>query len=135
MAISSSSKHSSSRVKSDSHYIATYNAIMACPAARGLLIDLQILDSKASVAYKEAITLKWNAKFQLVPLDMHRQNQDQRVICTFKDHFLAILASVDSAFPPYLWDLQLNSPSIFSDKPCSIQGLAGKNFSRGPFRL
>jgi hypothetical protein len=28
-------------------------------------------------------------------------------ICTFKDHFLAILANVDSAFPPYLWDLLL----------------------------
>ena len=38
---------------------------------------------------------------------MHRRNQAERAIRTFKDHFLAILAGVDSAFPPYLWDLLL----------------------------
>ncbi len=70
-------------------------------AARGLSVDLQILDNKASAEYKEAITLKWNAKFQLVPPDMHRQNRAGCAICTFKDHFLAILASVDSTFPLY----------------------------------
>jgi hypothetical protein len=35
------------------------------------------------------------------------QNQSGCTICTFKDHFLAILAGVNSAFPPYLWDLLL----------------------------
>jgi len=34
-------------------------------AARGLSVDLQILDNEASAAYKEAITFKWNATFQL----------------------------------------------------------------------
>ncbi len=38
---------------------------------------------------------------------MHRQNQAEHAICTFKDHFLAILAGVDTAFLPYLWDLLL----------------------------
>ncbi len=76
-------------------------------AARGLSIDLQILDNKASAAYKEAITFKWNANFQLVPPDMHCRNQAERTIGTFKDHFLAILAGVDAAFSPYLWDLLL----------------------------
>jgi hypothetical protein len=76
-------------------------------AARGLSVDLQILDNEASLAYKEAITFKWNATFQLVPPDMHRCNQAERAICTFKDHFLAILAGVDAVFPTYLWDLLL----------------------------
>ena len=76
-------------------------------AARGLSVDLQILDNEASLAYKEAITFKWNAKFQLVPPDMHRRNRAKRAICTFKDHFLAILSGVDAAFPPCLWDLLL----------------------------
>ncbi len=49
--------------KSDRYRIATYNAIMTCLAARGLLVDFQILDNKASTAYKEAINFKWNAKF------------------------------------------------------------------------
>jgi hypothetical protein len=43
-------------------------------AARGLAVNHQILDNEASTTYKEAITFKWNAKFQLVPPDMHRCN-------------------------------------------------------------
>jgi hypothetical protein len=95
------------KTKSDRHCIAAYNAIMTHLAAKGLSVDLQILDNKASAAYKEAITFKWKATFQLVPPDMHRRNQAERAIHTFKDHFLAILAGVDAAFPPYLWDLLL----------------------------
>jgi hypothetical protein len=49
--------------KSDRHCIAAYNTIMTCLAARGLLVGLQILDNKASAAYKDAITFKWNTKF------------------------------------------------------------------------
>jgi hypothetical protein len=57
-----------------------------------------------NLAYKEAITFKWNAKFQLDLPDMHCRNQAERAILRFKDHFLAILAGINSAFPPYLWD-------------------------------
>jgi hypothetical protein len=93
--------------KSNRHRIAAYNAIMTRLAARGLSVDLQILDNEASSAYKEAITFKWNATFQLVPPDMHHRNRAERAIRTFKDHFLAILAGIDAAFPPYLWGLLL----------------------------
>jgi len=89
---------------------ARLNALQAAVThsiTRGLSIDLQILDNEASSTYKEAITFKWNAKFQLVPPYMHRRNRAERTIRTFKDHFLAILAGVDAAFPPYLWDLVL----------------------------
>jgi hypothetical protein len=60
--------------RSNTHCIAVYNAIMTCLAAHGLSVDLQILDNKAIAAYKQAITFTWHAKFQLVPLDMHRHN-------------------------------------------------------------
>jgi hypothetical protein len=80
---------------------------MTCMAARRLSVDLQILDNEAILAYKEAITFKWNITFQLVPPDMHRRNWAERTICIFKDHLLAILAGIDAAFPPYLWDLLL----------------------------
>jgi hypothetical protein len=65
MAISSSSKNASP--KSDRHCTAAYNAIMTRLAARVFLVDLQILDNKASAAYKEAITFKWNAKIPNCP--------------------------------------------------------------------
>jgi len=46
------------KTKSDHHCIAVYNLIMTRLAARGLSVDLQILDNEASSAYKEAITFK-----------------------------------------------------------------------------
>jgi hypothetical protein len=93
--------------KSDRHRIAAYNTIMTHLAGRGLSINLQILDNKASSAYKEAITFKWNTTFQLIPSDMHCCNWAECAICTLKDHFLAILAGIDATFPPYLWYLLL----------------------------
>ena len=84
--------------KTDRHLITAYNTIITCLAACGLSVDLQILDNDASSAYKEAVTFKCNATFQLVPSDMYCRNRAECAICTFKDHFLAILASVDTAF-------------------------------------
>jgi hypothetical protein len=104
------------KFKSDCQCIAAYNTIMTCLAARGHSIDLQILDNKASSAYKEAITFKWNATFQLVSLDMHHCNRVECTICTFKDHFLAILA-IGSAFPPYLWNLLLPQAKLTLNLP------------------
>ena len=90
------------KTKSDRHRIVAYNAIMTRLAACGLSVDVQILDNKASSTYKEAITFKWNATFQLVPPDMHHCNLAERAIHTFKDHSLAILAGINGAFLPYL---------------------------------
>jgi len=75
--------------------------------ARGLSVDLNIRDNEASADFKKVITETWRAKFQLVPLDMHRRNKAEQMIRHFKNHFLSILAGVDTAFPPYLWDLLL----------------------------
>jgi hypothetical protein len=95
------------KIRSDKHRIAAYNSIMTRIAARGLSVDLQILDNEASAAYKQAIAFTWQSKFQLVPPEMHRINRVECAIRTFKDHFLSILGDVDQSFPPYLWDLLL----------------------------
>ena len=51
------------KTRNDRHWIAAYNAIMSQLVARSLANGLQILDNEASAAYKEAITVKWGAKF------------------------------------------------------------------------
>jgi hypothetical protein len=71
---------------------------------KGHKVDLQILDNEVSAAFKKAITETWQSAYQLVPPNVHRRNAAERAIRTFKAHFLAILAGVDIAFPPYLWD-------------------------------
>jgi hypothetical protein len=47
------------KTRSDKHCIAAYNTIMTRLAARGLAVDLQILDNETSAAYKHAITVTW----------------------------------------------------------------------------
>jgi hypothetical protein len=118
----------------DRHCIAAYNTITTCLAAHGLSVDLQILDNEASSAYKEAITFKWNATFQLVPPDMHHRNRVERAICMFKDHFLEILAGVMQPFHLTFgtsFSRKLNLPSISYDRPLSTLGSVGGIFFRG----
>ncbi len=124
------------KTRNDRHHIAAYNSIMTRLAARSLAVNLQILDNEASNAYKEAIIFKWNTKFQLVSTDMHHCNQAGCAIHTFKNHFLLILAGVDAAFPPYLWDLLLPQAELtlnLLQQATLNPRISAWEFSQGPF--
>ena len=49
------------------HRLRAYDEIMQRLTDRGMIMDLQILDNKASAANKHIITIKWGVAFQLVP--------------------------------------------------------------------
>jgi hypothetical protein len=51
-------------------------------------------------------------EYQLVPPHCHRRNAAERAIRTFKEHFVAGLASVDPTFPLHLWDRLLPQAEI-----------------------
>ena len=93
--------------RQDRHRIAAYSSIMTCLRESGHAVDLQVLGNKASKEHRRMITQTGKSTFQLVPLDVHRRNEAKRAIRTFKAHFLAILAGVDSDFPSSLWDTLL----------------------------
>ncbi len=84
-----------------------YNSIMSHLADRGHLVNLQILDNKASAEYKQTIKTRWKVRFQLMPPNVHCHNWAEQGIRTFKDHFIAILAGIDKTYPKSLWDLLL----------------------------
>ena len=78
----------------------------------GMLFNLQILDNEASSKFKHLITEDLGIKYQLVPPDIHRRNAVERVIWTFKSHFLSILAGIvpdfqknygTTSFPKLKW--------------------------------
>ena len=93
--------------RSDKHRMLAYHDIMQPLKARGMLVDLQIMDNEASAEYKRIITLEYGVKYQLVLTHIHRRNAAKRTIRTFKAHFLAIMTGVAADFPQYLWDLLL----------------------------
>ena len=72
-----------------------------------LIVNIQILYNEASAEYKRAIKKKRNANYQVVPPNTHRSNAAERAICTFKSHFLFILAGVAPDSQRNLWDLLL----------------------------
>jgi hypothetical protein len=58
---------------------------------------------EASAALKSYLTENY-VGYQLVPLYFNRRNAAERTIKTFKEHFVAIIASADPYFPLNLWD-------------------------------
>ena len=70
---------------------------------RGFHTKFYRLDNECSEKLKLYLK-KHEIEFQRVPPCIHRRNAAERAISIFKDHFLSGLASVNPAFPPYLWD-------------------------------
>jgi hypothetical protein len=68
----------------------------------GIVPKHQVLDSKASAAYKKAIDDS-NMTYELVPPDNHHCNMAEKAIQTFKDHFVGILSDCAPTFPLHLW--------------------------------
>ena len=84
--------------RKDKHIIRAYNSIMQKLADRGHHVDVQILENEVSADFKKTIVKDWGASYQLVPPNVHRRNIAERVIRTFKAHFLTILARLDPDF-------------------------------------
>ena len=108
---------------------------------RGLRPHLHTLDNEASTILKEFLTAE-NVEYQLVPPHIHRHNSAERAIQTFKNHFIAGLASTDPNFPLSNWcrllpqaELTLNllRPSRLNPKLSAYAQLEGAfDFNRTP---
>jgi hypothetical protein len=103
------------------HYEA--NAILATPVAglddksifkaykmhfdnlisKGYKPKINIMDNQATKHIKVFLT-EQQCQLQLVEPHNHRLNATERAIQTFKDAFIAALATTDSNFPLQLWD-------------------------------
>ena len=70
---------------------------------RGLKPQLQRLDNEASDILREFMQDK-DIKFQLTPAGLHRRNNTERAIHTFRNYFIAGLCSTPPNFPMNLWD-------------------------------
>jgi hypothetical protein len=89
--------------RSDPEWVKSYEHIHQELTAKGFKPKLQTLDNEASAALKNCFTAN-DVDYQLVPPHCHRRNAAERAIRTFKEHFVAGLASVDPTFPLHLWD-------------------------------
>jgi hypothetical protein len=89
--------------RSTSEWVKAYELIHQELTAKGFKPKLQTLDNEASSALKNFFTAH-DVEYQLVPPHCHQRNAAERAIHTFKEQFVAGLASVDPYFPLHLWD-------------------------------
>ena len=70
-----------------------------------------ILDNEISMELKNAFN-KYKINYQCVPLKVHRRNAAEQAIQTFKNDFLAGLATCNPKFPISEWDRLLKQAEI-----------------------
>ena len=89
--------------------IRTFQSMIDWLHTAGITLKHHILDNKCSTEFNND-TIKANKMlFQLIPPHDHHRNRAKKAFQTFKDHFVAILCSMDKEFPHGLWDLQAES--------------------------
>ncbi len=89
--------------KNDAAMITAFAKILATLPARGYKPTLNVTDNECSKMVEVHIKLN-KMDIHLVPPHNHRVNTATRAIATFKEHFIAGLATVDRNCPLQLWD-------------------------------
>ena len=79
-----------------------FTTVHAYLVAHGLRPRLHTLDNEASTNLKDFLTAE-KVEYQLMPPHIHRHNSAKPAIQTFKNHFIAGLASTDPNFPLSNW--------------------------------
>jgi hypothetical protein len=91
------SDHMKIGVTSDKEMVRAFDLLMQSLIIRGLKPSLQRLDNEESLALRNCLA-KQGIDYQLAPPHIHRRENAERAIQTFKNHFIAGLCSVDPNF-------------------------------------
>jgi hypothetical protein len=89
--------------RSDAEMIRVYCEVYEYLESKGFKPQFNVSDNECSKAIKAYIK-EQEAGIQLVEPDNHWVNAAERAIQTFKNHFIARLATVDKTFLMQLWD-------------------------------
>jgi hypothetical protein len=83
--------------------ITAFKEGIAVLQTRGYRPALNVMDNKCSTAVEQYIHLE-KINIQLVRPHNHQANAAEQAIATFKEHFIAALATVNQFCPLQLWD-------------------------------
>jgi hypothetical protein len=83
--------------------IIAFTEVIATLRARGYHPALNVMDNECSEAVEKHIKAS-KINIQLVPPHNHHVNAAKQAIATFKEHFIAALATIDKLCPLQLWD-------------------------------
>jgi hypothetical protein len=97
--------------RGDKEMVRALDLLIQSLIIRGLKPSLQRLENEPSLALINYLT-KQVIDYQLAPLHIHRRNNAESAIQTFKNYFIVGLCSVDPNFPPKWWDKLLPQATI-----------------------
>jgi hypothetical protein len=89
--------------RTDASMVTAFTEVITTFKTRGYHPALNVMDNECSAAVENYIRSE-NISIQLVPPHNYRVNAAEQVIATFKEHFIAALATVDMHCPLQLWD-------------------------------
>jgi hypothetical protein len=87
----------------DASMVTAFTKVKTILKAGGYQPALNVMDNECSAAIKKNIKSE-NINIQLVPLHNHCVNATECANATFKEHFIAALATMDMHCPLQLWD-------------------------------
>lgn len=88
-----------------------YKELLGSLKRAGLQPRIQRLDNEASGQFKRFLDAQ-GIDYQLTPTSQHRRNAAERAIRTWKNHFIAGLATLNPSFPLAQWDLLIPQTNI-----------------------
>ena len=89
--------------KNDKKIFEAYKKFHLLLTGKGYSVKLNVMDNQATKYIKKFLTPN-ECRLQLVEPHNHRVNAAERAIQTWKDAFIAALATTDRNFPIQLWD-------------------------------
>jgi hypothetical protein len=98
--------------KGQSKLLQAYKVLHSRLVTAGLRPRYHHLDNEASTIFKSFLRAQ-QIDYQLTPPGMHHRNAAERAICTWKNHFIAGLSSLNPRFPLRFW-CQLLPQSAFT---------------------
>ena len=70
---------------------------------RGIHLKIHVMDNKCALLVKEYLINSKKIQLLLVPPYMHRVNASEKVIDSYKNHFISGLDTFHPEFPLHLW--------------------------------
>ncbi len=87
----------------DASMVSAFTEVITILKAGGYQPALNVMDNKCSAAVENYIRSE-KINIQLVPPHNHQVNAAEQAIATFKEHFIAALATMGMHCPLHLWD-------------------------------
>jgi hypothetical protein len=130
--------------RTDASMVTAFTKVITILKAGGYQLALNVMDNECSATVKKYIRSE-NINIQLIPPHNHCVNAAEHAIATFKEHFIAALATMDTHCPLQLWDefllqveLNLNMLCFSRQNPkkSANQEVYGSfNFNKTPLAL